>query len=101
MSKAGLLTHRSLRTGDLPIPEGTVVFFCRPLAAHSGGTAREFHPLPFSLAFNDEHLEPSHKYHVACLDVNVAAKPSLGDFRSPEAYVRGRAADNAPALGLH
>ncbi len=99
MSKAGLLTHRSSRTGDLPVPEGTVVFFCRPLAAHSGGTAREFHPLPFSLAFNDEHLEPFHEYHVACLDVNLAARPSLGIFdRQWRAYVR--AADSAPALGL-
>ncbi len=90
MPKAGFLTHRSSRTGDLPIPEGTVVFFCRPLAAHSGGTARESHPLPFSLAFNDEHLEPVHEYHVACLAVNVAAKPSSGEFRSPKACVRER-----------
>jgi hypothetical protein len=34
----------------------TVAYFAGRLAAHSGGTVRDFHPLPFSLAFDDEHL---------------------------------------------
>jgi hypothetical protein len=30
------------------------------LAAHSGATVRDFHPLPFSLAVSDEHLGNVH-----------------------------------------
>ena len=37
-----------------------------PLAAHSGATVRDSHPLPFSLAVADEHLGPFYKYHTAC-----------------------------------
>ena len=57
LPEAGLLTHRSSRPGNLPIPEGTVEFLADPLAAHSGATVRELHPLPFSLAVAGEHLE--------------------------------------------
>lgn len=44
-------------TGNLPIPQWNSGSLCRPLAAHSGGTARASHPLPFSLVFDDEHLK--------------------------------------------
>jgi hypothetical protein len=40
---------------SLPIPRNSGLLR-RPLAAYSGGTVREFHPLPFSLASHDEHL---------------------------------------------
>jgi len=40
LPEAGLLTHRSSRPGNLPIPEGTVGFLADPLAAHSGATVR-------------------------------------------------------------
>src|ERR1700689_4075892 len=39
----------------LPIPKNSGLLR-RPLAAYSGGTVRDFHPLPFSLASHDEHL---------------------------------------------
>ena len=42
--------------GHLPAPERAVVVLAGSLAAHSGATARDFHPLPFSLAANGEHL---------------------------------------------
>lgn len=42
--------------GHLPAPDEAVVLLAGPLAAHSGATARDFHPLPFSLAANGEHL---------------------------------------------
>jgi hypothetical protein len=54
--KAGLLTDRSSQTRHLPVL-GRTVAFAGPLAAHSGATVREFHPLPFSLAPRREHLE--------------------------------------------
>jgi hypothetical protein len=56
--KAGLLTDRSTQPGTFP-------FFLEqwliagPLAAHSGATVRESHPLPFSLALKCEHLDQS------------------------------------------
>jgi len=55
--EAGLLTHRSSRSGSLPIPKGTVALVAGPLADHSGATVRDLHPLPFSLAVAGEHLE--------------------------------------------
>jgi hypothetical protein len=42
-----------------------VVFVADPLAAHSGATVRDFHPLPFSLAVAGEHLGPFYEYHTA------------------------------------
>jgi len=39
----------------LPIPKNSG-WLRRPLTAYSGGTVRDFHPLPFSLAFYGEHL---------------------------------------------
>jgi hypothetical protein len=41
-----LPSHSSSRT----------VAISRSLPAYSGGTVRDFHPLPFSLAFHSEHL---------------------------------------------
>ena len=58
--EAGLLTHRSLRSGSLPIPFGTVALVAGPLAVHSGATVRDLHPLSFSLAVTGEHLELSY-----------------------------------------
>jgi hypothetical protein len=56
LPKAGLLTHRSSRFGNLPIPQGTVVLPADSLAAHSGATVRDLHPLPFSPAVTGGHL---------------------------------------------
>ena len=39
----------------------------RPLAAYSGGTVRDLHPLPFSLASYDEHLKEFSSYHTVFL----------------------------------
>jgi len=47
----------------LPIPKNSGLLR-RPLAAYSGGTVRDSHPLPFSLAFHDEHLREFSSYHV-------------------------------------
>jgi len=60
--EVGILTCRSQPVRNLPIPNGTVVF-CDWLAAYSGGTVRDFHPLPFSLAFDGEYLEAHSSYH--------------------------------------
>ena len=50
LPEAGLLTRRSsLNRLSLPIPKNSGLLR-RPLAAYSGGTVRDFHPLPFSLA---------------------------------------------------
>ncbi len=48
--KAGLLAYRSSRSGGLPI-EGfnSGLNIASPLTVHSGATARDFNPLPFSL----------------------------------------------------
>jgi hypothetical protein len=49
-SKAGLLTCSSSRSGGLPVdPTQQWPNNASPLAAYSGATARDFHPLPFSL----------------------------------------------------
>ena len=49
-SKAGLLAYRSSRSGGLPIEEfNSGLNIASPLTVNSGATAREFHPLPFSL----------------------------------------------------
>ncbi len=56
ISEAGLLTYRSSRTGYLPVPERNSGILCRPLAAYSGATVRDSHPLPFSPAVAGEHL---------------------------------------------
>jgi hypothetical protein len=48
----------------LPIPKNSGLLR-RPLAAYSGGTVRDFHPLPFSLASTGEHLKEFSNYHMA------------------------------------
>jgi hypothetical protein len=53
----------------LPIPKNSGLL-SRPLAAHSGGTVRDFHPLPFSLASNDEHLREFSNYQIVSGLVN-------------------------------
>ena len=47
MSKAGFLTHRSSRTGDLPIPEGTVVFSAGRSLLTVAGPRGNFTRFPF------------------------------------------------------
>ena len=42
----------------------------RSLAAYSGWTVRDFHPLPSSLAVTDEHLREFSSYHIVSEFVN-------------------------------
>ena len=43
-------------SATFPFPKEQWYFVADPLAAHSGATVREFHPLPFSPAVTGEHL---------------------------------------------
>jgi hypothetical protein len=52
MLEAGLLTCRSLRNRPPSHSEEQWLFLAGPLAAHSGATVRELHPLPSSPAGN-------------------------------------------------
>jgi hypothetical protein len=61
----------------LPIPKNSGLLR-RPLAAHSGGTVRDLHPLPFSLAFDDEHLREFSSYHIDPDPVNLTG-PIISD----------------------
>ena len=56
-SKAGLLTCRSSRRRLPSHSSWNSGLAAGPLSAYSGGTVRDFHPLPFSLILYDEYLE--------------------------------------------
>jgi hypothetical protein len=43
-------------SATFPFPKEQWCFLADPLAAHSGATVRDFHPLPFSPAVAGEHL---------------------------------------------
>jgi hypothetical protein len=52
-----------------------VAYYAGPLAAHSGATVRDFHPLPFSLANLSEHLE--HGQSNTAENLKYQSKPGL------------------------
>jgi hypothetical protein len=55
---------------SLPIPDGTVASIAKKLAAYSGGTVRDLHPLPSLFAVDfQQNPEASKSYH-ACPKVN-------------------------------
>ena len=75
--EVGLLTYRSILNGSLPISNGDSGVLTGELAVYSGGTVRDFHPLPFSLVLDDEYLVAKTIFTIAtkvrqCMSLNIA-----------------------------
>ena len=71
--EAGFLTSRSALAGCLPIRCRTVAETPQ-LPRYSGGTVRDFHPLPSWLTLDGEHLRPRRKIAYAGNAVNETTK---------------------------